>query len=86
LNFDRTIHGIGDFSDGELIAICLQNMFVLMSLRRNKNWFWCLPNWSSDGNHFDENWLAKIRTDVGENTRIKVMKQEKIDWIRCFSF
>ena len=27
---------------------------------------------SSDGNHFNENWLQKIRIDAGDNYRIKV--------------
>lgn len=57
LNLNQTIHGVGDFSDGVLIGICLQNI---------------------DANHFDENWLSKIRTDIAENTRLKENNLKKI--------
>lgn len=31
--------------------------------------------WFSDGNHFNENWLQKIRLDASDNYRIKVRSE-----------
>ncbi|CAF3670543.1 unnamed protein product [Rotaria sp. Silwood1] len=50
-DLNRPINGVGDLSDGVLIAMCLKNI---------------------DVNHFNDVWLQKIRTDAGDNYRIKV--------------
>lgn len=79
---NRTIHGVGDLTDGVMIAACLKNMFVS---------FDCLPwemNWdfySSDGNHFNDNWLQKIRLDASDNYRIKVCVQLRSSMIIGYS-
>jgi hypothetical protein len=36
---------------------------------------------SSDSNHFNENWLEKIRIDSGDNYRIKVLQNKIFKFI-----
>ncbi|CAF0919381.1 unnamed protein product [Rotaria sordida] len=56
-DLNRPINGVGDLSDGVLIAMCLKNI---------------------DANHFNDVWLQKIRTDAGDNYRIKANNLKKI--------
>ncbi|CAF3717655.1 unnamed protein product [Rotaria sp. Silwood1] len=56
-DLNRPINGVGDLSDGVLIAMCLKNI---------------------DVNHFNDVWLQKIRTDAGDNYRIKANNLKKI--------
>ncbi len=68
-DLNRPIHGVGDLSDGVLIAMCLKNMLVYtFFVFFVGQLFIC-----SDANHFNETWLQKIRTDAGDNYRIKVL-------------
>jgi hypothetical protein len=72
-DLNRTINGVGDLSDGVLIAMCLKNMFVLFVVRLcSCGFLFSYVYLSSDGNHFNETWLQKLRNDAGDNYRIKV--------------
>lgn len=70
-DLSRTIHGVGDLSDGVLIALCLKNMFV-ESIVLDSN---LEVLFFSDANHFNETWVQKLRTDAGDNYRVKVIVQ-----------